>query len=101
MRQDLPCAGMANAQKSSARKRIVFAIFKLQNSPITKLPICSELNLHRLAVGLGSLEELPWREVKHPGNNVRRKRLNLRIQVADYGVVIAPRVLNRILGLVQ
>ena len=56
----------------------------------------------RLAVcRFGDFEELPLLEAKHPGHDVGRERLDLRIQVADHCVVVAARILNCIFHLAQ
>src|SRR6185369_6970662 len=49
-----------------------------------------ELHRHRLAVGCGHLETLFLLEAEHSGEDVRRKRLDLGIQVADDGIVVTP-----------
>src|SRR5579862_505199 len=55
----------------------------------------SELHGHRIALrGLGNVEELPGLEVEHAGNDVRRERLDLGVEVANHRVVIAARVLD-------
>src|SRR6266568_3482334 len=43
---------------------------------------------HSALRGIGNLKELPLLEVEHAGNEVGRERLNLRIQVANHGVVV-------------
>src|ERR1700680_5320495 len=56
--------------------------------------IRSEFHRDRLAVGLGGFEELAALEAEHASENIRGEHLNLRIQVAYHGVVVAARVLN-------
>src|SRR5580700_710537 len=59
----------------------------------------SELHGNRLAVGFGGLEELAGGEAEHAGKNVCGERLDLGVQIAHHGVVIATRVLDRVFGL--
>jgi hypothetical protein len=60
-----------------------------------------ELHRHRLAIRGSDFEELALLEAEHSGENVRRERLNLRIQVAHHRVVVAARVLDRVFGLAE
>src|SRR5688572_11681362 len=62
----------------------------------------SETDLRRLPLRrVRHLEELAGLEAEHPGDDVRGERLDLRVEVADDGVVVAARVLDRILDLGQ
>src|SRR5690348_9705096 len=60
-----------------------------------------KLYCHRLAVRRGRLEELPLGEAKHSSENIRWEGLNLRIQVANHGIVVAARILDRVFSLSQ
>src|SRR3981081_2735185 len=64
---------------------------------------CLYLELYRdwFAIGGSSFEELFLLEPEHPRENIRRERLNLGIEIADDGVVIAPRVLDGIFYLAE
>ena len=64
----------------------------LRDFQITEYPItnASELDLDRLAICRRRLEELPLRESEHARDQIGGKRLDLSIQVAYHGVVIAP-----------
>src|ERR1019366_5848404 len=64
-----------------------------------KAPSPHELELHSdwFAIGGSRFEELLLLEAEHPGQNVGRERLNLGVQVAHDGVVVAARVLNCVL----
>ena len=60
-----------------------------------------ELHRHRFAVGGGHFEELPQLEAEHSGQNIGRKGLDLRVQVAHHRVVVAARVLDRVFRLAE
>src|SRR4051812_27938290 len=77
----------ANRQTRSSRFRLASHIL--------------ELHRYRLAVRCGHLEKLFLLEAEHSGENVRRKRLYFRIQIANDCVVVAPRILNGIFGLAE
>src|SRR5713226_8102923 len=49
----------------------------------------------------GDLEEFARLESQHVGENIRRELLDLGVQVAHHGVVIAPRVLHGVFDLRQ
>ena len=63
----------------------------------------SALELHRywFAIGGSGFEELLLLEAEHPGQNVGWERLNLGVQVAHHGVVVAAGILNRVLDFVE
>ena len=61
--------------------------------------ITSELHRDWFAIGSSRFEELLLLEVEHPGQNVGRESLNLGVQVAHDGVVVAAGVLNCVLDL--
>ena len=52
-------------------------------------------------VGIRGLEKLLLGKAKHASQDVGRKRLNLGVEIANDRVVIASRVLDRILGLAE
>src|SRR6267378_3662687 len=60
-----------------------------------------ELYRDRFAIGGRSFEELLLLEAEHPGQNVGRERLNLGVQVAHNGVVVAAGVLNSVLDFTE
>src|SRR5216683_6072163 len=61
---------------------------------------CVEAHLGRFAFGGGGhFEELARLEAEHVGKNVGRELLNLGVEVAHDGVVVAPRVLHGVLDL--
>ena len=60
-----------------------------------------KLHRHRLAIGCRHFKELPLLEAKHSRQNIRGKRLDLGVQIADYRIVVTARVLNRVLGLAE
>src|SRR6202044_1221252 len=96
MRQDFAAAGAAKARmvasSNAAAGRDLFCFI-----PIIKL----ELHSDRLAIGLGGLEELARGEVEHSGKDVRGERLDLSIEVANDGVVVAAGVLDWVFRLTQ
>src|ERR1700682_1161875 len=49
----------------------------------------------------GNLEEFAWPKAQHVGKDIGRKLLNLCVQVAHHGVVVAAGVLDRVLNLRQ
>ena len=59
-----------------------------------------EFHLDRLALGIGQIaaEEIHRREAEHARDDVRRERLDLRIQVAHHAVIKPPRGLDLIFG---
>src|SRR6202030_2474213 len=60
----------------------------------------AEADFGRFAFRRGrNFEELALLKSEHIGEDIRRELLNLGVQVADHGVVIAPRVLYRIFDL--
>src|SRR5262249_46875837 len=63
--------------------------------------IASELHRHRLAVGIGHLEELARLESEHARQNIRGEGLYLRIQVPHHRVVVATGVLDGVFHLAQ
>src|SRR5271154_1367523 len=60
-----------------------------------------ELHGYRLPIGFAGLEELTRLEAEHAGQDVGGEHLNLGVQVAHYGVVVAARVLDGIFRLAQ
>src|SRR6266850_1688641 len=61
---------------------------------------CVEAHLGRFAFGCsGHFEELARLEAEHVGKDVGRKLLNLGVEIAHHGVVVAPRILHGILNL--
>src|SRR6266436_7908787 len=61
---------------------------------------CVEAHLGRFAFGGGGyFEELARLESQHVGKNVGRKLLDLGVEIAHDGIVVAPRVLHRVLAL--
>src|SRR6266404_606039 len=61
---------------------------------------CVEAHLGRFAFGCsGHFEELARLETEHVGKNVGWELLNLGVEVAHDGVVVAPRVLHGVLNL--
>src|SRR6266403_4215101 len=61
---------------------------------------CVEAHLGRFAFGCGGyFEELTRLETEHVGKNVGRELLDLGVEVAHDGVVVAPRVLHGVLDL--
>src|SRR5712692_3148524 len=62
----------------------------------------AEADLGCFALGWrGDLEELARLEAEHPGDDVRRELSDLRVEVADGSVVVAPRVLDGVFDLGQ
>src|SRR6266849_2662509 len=60
----------------------------------------AEADFGRLALcRRGDLEEFARLESQHVGENIRRELLDLGVQVAHHGVVIAPRVLHGVFDL--
>src|ERR1700693_4685768 len=60
-----------------------------------------EFHCHRFAISRVHFKKLPGLEAKHPGQNIRREGLDLGIQIAHHGIVVAAGVLNRVLSLTQ
>src|SRR5258708_4536550 len=62
----------------------------------------AEADFGRFAFRRGrNFEELALLESEHVGEDIRRELLNLGVQVADHGVVIAPRILYGVFDLGQ
>src|SRR6267378_377273 len=60
----------------------------------------AEADFGRFALGgRGDLEEFARLESQHVRENIRGELLDFGVQVADHGIVIAPRVLDRVLNL--
>src|SRR5262249_37727749 len=74
---------------------------KRENRDARQSPHRLELHRHRFPVGSCSFEVLPLLEAEHASQNIGRKRLNTAVEVADHGVVVTARVLNRIFRLIQ
>src|SRR5271166_3741089 len=98
MRQDFAARGEASRQrhKASAATRVA-----LRRALWGNCVMALKLNGDRLAVGFGGLEELAGGEAKHVSEYVCGKRLDLCIQVAHDGVVVAARILDRVFRLAQ
>src|ERR1022692_5216444 len=102
MRQDLAASGVARAKIAAKSSRNAAGFVAADRALALVAPIMgSELYGHRLAVGLGGLEELAGLEVEHAGQNVGGENLNPRIQIAHHRVVVAPGVLDGVLRLAQ
>src|ERR1051326_4595292 len=63
--------------------------------------ISGKFNLRRFAFGLGRFKELFLLEAESAGQQVGRKSLDLRVQVADHSVVVAARILNGVFELIE
>src|ERR1035437_8033200 len=62
----------------------------------------AEADLRHFAFGgSADLEEFPFLEIPHPGDDVGRELFDHRVEIADYGVVVAPRVLQRVFNLIE
>src|SRR5216684_1259633 len=85
----------ANSQRSRlGRRRMVWAMVRCLRGGRVKA------DLGRFALGGGgNFEELARLESEHSGKDVRGELLNLSVQVADDGVVVAARILDRVLDL--
>src|SRR6202521_1755551 len=62
---------------------------------------CLEFHRYWFAIGGSGFEELFLLEAEHPGQNVGRERLNLGVQVANDGIVVAAGVLNGVLDFAE
>src|ERR1700690_4281340 len=106
MRQLLAKRGRVNARRKTTAMRVRPDALGRSFRRVEGLAGCrtttSELHRDRFAVGgFGYFEELASLESKHAGNNVRRERLNLGIQVSHHSIVVAARILKRVFRLTQ
>src|SRR6266852_2375475 len=109
MRSSRAPAAKVNSEKSArrgmaayarllclSRTRFMRAAFLLGRRRVR----CVEAHLGRFAFGCsGHFEELARLEAEHVGKDVGRKLLNLGVEIAHHGVVVAPRVLHGVLNL--
>src|SRR5258707_15250484 len=64
------------------------------------MPWRAKADFPRFALGRrGDLEEFTRLESQHVRENIRGELLDFSVQVADHGVVIAPRILHGVLDL--
>src|SRR5690348_1402566 len=104
MRQVRCWACVGNTQSSNRQRRGITNLIARLSDSRRRADFASVTTLeldHRRSPVLGGfcLEELARREVEHSGNDVARKSRDFCVQITHHGVVIAARVLDRVLGL--
>src|ERR1700730_11292625 len=96
-------AGKIEAKISAITKKEPGAIVRRRVIPCgvpTSCRGCAEADFGRFPLGRrGDFEEFAGLESQHVREDIRRELLNLSVQVANHGVVIAPRVLDGVLDL--
>src|SRR6266478_6757543 len=98
-------AGKTKAINRAMARKTLMPLRRTSIIPCAALASCggrAEADFRRLPLGgRGDLKEFARLESQHVRENIRGELLDFGVQVADHGIVIAPRVLHGILDLSQ